>query len=163
MLHLVLTNLHFINGVEAQTVLVTCLTSCSYYVLEFETWTTNSLLLNSTFPYSQLLPWWNGNPLQYSCLENPMDGGACSSTVHRVAKSQTRSSDFTSFHFILLSRLRTFLAWHNTSYKKLLWRAADRRGLTQQHLLSQNCIPSCIQVTGPEWSSARGQWIADQE
>ena len=43
---------------------------------------------------------------------------------------------FTLFHFILLSRLRTFLAWHNTSYKKLLWRAADRRGLTQQHLLS---------------------------
>ena len=31
----------------------------------------------------------NGNPLQYSCLENSMDGGACWDTVHRVAKSQT--------------------------------------------------------------------------
>ena len=31
----------------------------------------------------------NGNPLQYSCLENPMDGGACCATVHAVAKSQT--------------------------------------------------------------------------
>ena len=31
----------------------------------------------------------NGNPLQYSCLENPMDGGAWGATVHRVAKSQT--------------------------------------------------------------------------
>ena len=31
----------------------------------------------------------NGNPLQYSCLENPMDGGAWWATVHRVAKSQT--------------------------------------------------------------------------
>ena len=31
----------------------------------------------------------NGNPLQYSCLENPMDGGALQATVHRVAKSQT--------------------------------------------------------------------------
>ena len=37
----------------------------------------------------------HGNPLQYSCLENPMDGGAWWATVHRVAKSQTRLSDFT--------------------------------------------------------------------
>ena len=32
----------------------------------------------------------NGNPLQYSCLENPMDRGAWWATVHRVAKSRTR-------------------------------------------------------------------------
>ena len=31
----------------------------------------------------------NGNPLQYSCLENPMDRGACWATVHRIAKSLT--------------------------------------------------------------------------
>ena len=31
----------------------------------------------------------NGNPLQYSCLENPTDGGAWRATVHRVTKSQT--------------------------------------------------------------------------
>ena len=37
----------------------------------------------------------NGNPLQYSCLENPMDGGAWLATVHGVAKSQTRLNDFT--------------------------------------------------------------------
>ena len=37
----------------------------------------------------------NGNPLQYSCLENPMDGGAWWATVHGVAKSQTLLSDFT--------------------------------------------------------------------
>ena len=37
----------------------------------------------------------NGNPLQYSCLENPMDGEACQATVYGVAKSQTRLSDFT--------------------------------------------------------------------
>ena len=37
----------------------------------------------------------NGNPLQYSCLENPMDRGAWRATVHRVAKSQTRRSNFT--------------------------------------------------------------------
>ena len=36
----------------------------------------------------------NGNPFQYSCLENPMDGGAWQATVHGVAKSRTRMSDF---------------------------------------------------------------------
>ena len=41
----------------------------------------------------------NGNPLQYSCLENPMDGGAWWATVHGVAKSRTWLSDFTSLHF----------------------------------------------------------------
>ena len=41
----------------------------------------------------------NGNPLQYSCLENPMDGGAWWATVHGVAKSRTRLSDFTFTFF----------------------------------------------------------------
>ena len=39
----------------------------------------------------------NGNLLQYSCLENPMDGRAWQATVHGVAKSQTRLRDFTRF------------------------------------------------------------------
>ena len=38
----------------------------------------------------------NGNPVQYSCLENPMDRGAWWVTVHGVANSRTRLSDFTS-------------------------------------------------------------------
>ena len=37
----------------------------------------------------------NGTPLQYSCLENPMDGGAWNAAVHGVTKSQTQLSDFT--------------------------------------------------------------------
>ena len=37
----------------------------------------------------------NGNPLQYACLENPMDWEAWSATVHGVAKGQTQLSDFT--------------------------------------------------------------------
>ena len=42
----------------------------------------------------------NGNPLQYSCLENPTDGGAWWAAVHEVAKSQTQQSDFTfTFYF----------------------------------------------------------------
>ena len=47
----------------------------------------------------------NGTPLQHSCLENPMDGGAWKAAVHGVAKSQTRLSDFTStFHFHALEK-----------------------------------------------------------
>ena len=38
----------------------------------------------------------NGNPFQYSCLGNPMDRGAWQATVHGVAKSLTRPSNFTS-------------------------------------------------------------------
>ena len=44
----------------------------------------------------------NGNPLQYSCLENPMDRGAWWATVHGVEKSQTRLSNFISLHFTSL-------------------------------------------------------------
>ena len=40
----------------------------------------------------------NGNPPQYSCLENPMDGRAWWTTVHRVTKSRTQLSDFTHTH-----------------------------------------------------------------
>ena len=47
----------------------------------------------------------DGTPLQYSCLENPMDGGAWLAAVHGVAKSQTRLSDFTfTFHFHALEK-----------------------------------------------------------
>ena len=47
----------------------------------------------------------NGTPLQYSCLENPMDGGAWWASVHGVVKSQTRLSDFTfTFHFHALEK-----------------------------------------------------------
>ena len=42
----------------------------------------------------------SGTPLQYSCLENPMDGGSWWAAVHVVAKSRTRLSDFSlTFHF----------------------------------------------------------------
>ena len=39
----------------------------------------------------------NGNPFQYSCLENPMDGGAWWAAVYGVAESRTQLSDFTLF------------------------------------------------------------------
>ena len=51
----------------------------------------------------------NGNPLQYSCLENPMEGGAWWATVHGVAKSRIRLSDF------------TFLLSQETTNNKNFW------------------------------------------
>ena len=53
--------------------------------------------------YSNLCHWvgeGDGTPLQYSCLENPMDGGAWWAAVHGITRSRTRLSDFTfTFHF----------------------------------------------------------------
>ena len=57
-----------------------------------------------------------GTPFQYSCLENPMDGGAWCAAVHGVAKSRTWLSDFTfTFHFHALEKematCSSVLAW----------------------------------------------------
>ena len=47
----------------------------------------------------------NGTPLQYSCLENPMDRGAWKAAVHGVTEGQTRLSNFTfTFHFHALEK-----------------------------------------------------------
>ena len=59
----------------------------------------------------------NGTPLQYSCLENPMDGGAWKADVHGVAEGRTRLSDFTfTFH---LHALEKEMATHSSV---LAWR-----------------------------------------
>ena len=58
----------------------------------------------------------NGTPLQYSCLENPMDGGAWQAAVHEFVKRQTQLSDFPfTFHFHALEKematRSSVLAW----------------------------------------------------
>ena len=56
-------------------------------------------------PTSFLVGEGNGTPLQYSCLENPMGGGAWWAAVHGVARSWTHLSDFTfTFHFHALEK-----------------------------------------------------------
>ena len=69
----------------------------------------------------------NGTPLQHSCLENPMDGGAWWAAVHGAAKSRTRLSDFTfTFHFHALEKE---MATHSSV---LAWRipgTGEPRGL----------------------------------
>ena len=65
----------------------------------------------------------NGTPLQYSCLENPMDRGAWWAAVHGVAQSQTRLSDFTfTFHF---HALEEEMATHSSV---LAWRIPGTAG-----------------------------------
>ena len=66
--------------------------------------------------------------LQYSCLENPMDGGAWWAAVHGVAKSRTRLSDFTfTFHFHALEKEMathsSVLAWRIPGTGEAWWAA----------------------------------------
>ena len=68
------------------------------YILTF-------LLINSNLHGIYISGEGNGNPLQCSCLDNPMDGGAWWAAVHGVAKSRTGLSDFTfTFHFHALEK-----------------------------------------------------------
>ena len=91
-------------------------TECSHQECEsffFSNLTLPSLFLNFINAHLE----GNGTPLQYSCLENPMDGGAWWATVHGVAKSWTRLSNFTfTFH---LHTLEKEMATHSSI---LAWR-----------------------------------------
>ena len=67
----------------------------------------HSDLLKYTFRHTHTIPAGEGNgtPLQYSCLENPMDGGAWKAAVLGVTEARTRLSDFTfTFHFHALQK-----------------------------------------------------------
>ena len=93
------------------------------------------------------------NPLQYSCLENPMDGGAWCAAVHGVAKSRTQLSNFTfTFHFhalekevaihssVLAWRILGTEAWWAAVYgvahsqTRLKWLSSSRATLTLLNL-----------------------------
>ena len=66
----------------------------------------------------------NGNPLQYSCLENPMDRGSWWAAVHGITKSRTRLSDFTFTFFwasLLAQRLKHLPAMRETWVPSLGW------------------------------------------
>ena len=80
-----------------------------------------------------------GDPLQYSCLENPMDGGAWWATVHGVANSQARLSNFTFTHWKRQWQTTSvFLPGESQGWRSLvgcrLWgrRESDTTEVTQQ-------------------------------
>ena len=71
----------------------------------------------------------NGTPLQYSCLENPMDRGAWKAAVHGVAEGWTQLSNFTfTFHFHALEKE---MATHSSV---LAWRIPGMGSLVGCHL-----------------------------
>ena len=57
----------------------------------------------------------HGNPLQYSCLENPMDRGAWQATVHRVTKSQTQLKRLSTHACMMLRMVKYLLQDHVAS------------------------------------------------
>ena len=88
----------------------------------------------------------NGKPLQYSCLENTMDGGAWQAIVHGVTKIRTQLSNFTFFlHELMMS---TFLTVEYTDY----WQDISVKYLYMFCMCIQNHMPQptetqpCLQV-----------------
>jgi len=105
----------------------------------------------------------NGNPLQYSCLENPMDEGAWWATVHGVTKSWTRLSHFTSLHYrVLECKSRKS---RNTWSNRQIWpwtiewsRAEANRVLPRERTgHSKYPLPTTQEKTLP-WTSPDGQY-----
>ena len=90
----------------------------------------------------------SGTPLEYSCLEIPMDGGAWWAAVHGVAKNRTRLSNFTfTFHFVALEKKMathsSVLAWRIPGTGEAWWAAVY--GVTQsQTRLKQQKEIYCI-------------------
>ena len=101
----------------------------------------------------------NGTPLQYSCLENPMGGGAWKASVHGVTEGRTRLSDFTfTFHFHALEKEMathsSVLSWRipgmgepgglpsmgSQSWTRLKWLSSSRRRYF--HVLSVQVRPA---------------------
>ena len=104
----------------------------------------------------------NGTPLQYSCLENPMDGGAWWTTVHGVTKSWTRLSDFTfTFHFHALEKEMathsSVLAWRIPGTGSLvgcrLWgrTESDATEVTWQQQQLVSTPPLCSPLPENPW------------
>ena len=95
----------------------------------------------------------NGNLLQYSCLENPMDGGAWWAAVHGVTKSRTRLSDFTfTFHFHALEKEMathsSILAWRIPGVGGAWWAAVSGVAQSQTRLKQLSSSgSSSIQLT----------------
>ena len=101
----------------------------------------------------------NGTPLQYSCLENPMDGGAWKAAVHGVAEGRTRLSNFIfTFHFHALEKEMaphsSVLAWRVPGTGEpggLLSMGLCRVGHDQSDLAA-DCLGACFCGKVSFWS-----------
>ena len=98
-----------------------------------------------------LLAYEHGTLLQYSCLENPMDGGAWKAVVHGVAEGRTQLSNFTfTFHFHALEKE---VATHSSV---LAWRIPG-----MEH---PGGLPSLgLQRVRHDWSDSAASYIAQRK
>ena len=106
----------------------------------------------------------HGNPLQYSCLENPMDRGACQATVRGVAKSWTRLSDWTELNVCVHSRsLWSYLTFCYPMDCNLP--GSSVRGILQARILEWVAMPSSRGSSQPSdrtrvsYISCVGRWV----
>ena len=108
----------------------------------------------------------NGTPLQYSYLENPMDGGAWKAVVHGVAEGRTRLSDFTfTFHFHALEKAMaphsSVLAWRIPGMGEpggLLSMGSHRVGHDWSDLAVN--IKWCLETRSSPWSGLTKLWTS---
>jgi len=116
------------------------------------------------FPCSQpSLGEGNGTRLQYSCLENPMDGGAWKAAVHGVAEDRTWLSDFTfTFHFHALEKEMathsSVLAWRIPGMGEpggLLSMGSHRVGHDWSDLAAAAAISRCLSLFVSSWSETK--------
>ena len=93
----------------------------------------------------------NGNLLQDSCLENPMDGETCWATFHGASKSRTRLSDFTSLQSVytwaslVAQRLKRLPAIQETWVRSLVWE--DSPGEGNGNPLQDSCLENYTDCT----------------
>ena len=102
----------------------------------------------------------NGTPLQYSCLENPMDGGAWWATVHGVAKSRTRLSDFTFKavnEVIVIQSFSELFLWIFAQFA--IFKTLSTLRTRFQGETSPKTLSLCYQLEGLQWTSYCS-WIA---
>ena len=95
----------------------------------------------------------NGNPLQYCCLENPLDGGAWWATVHGVANSWTRLNNFTS-HFSA--------EWSDNTLplQGVLGRMNRKGSIKKLHLMATHLLfPSAV---FSRWSTPLGSYFPSE-
>ena len=105
------------------------------------------------------------HPLQYSCLENPMDGGAWWAAVHGVTRSRTRLIDFTfTFHFHALEKV---MATHSSV---LAWRipgTGEAGGLPSlgSHRVRHDWSDLAAAAAAARWEGARKTclWLLDRQ
>ena len=79
----------------------------------------------------------SGNPHQYSCLENPMEGGAWQALVYGVTKSQTQLSDFTFFFFFFSCLIHTISVFIRFD------RVPEELGMEVQNIVQEAVTKKC--------------------